>query len=1079
MPQVRGTSAALNPSCCNVERRDFIKITALGVAAALAPGVRAMAGPFEASDFGKLVPADKKLSAEWVKSLVARGERTLYRGVELEKIGMPIGGICAGQLYLGGDGKLWHWDIFNKHAGTGAEHYEKPLKPASPLEQGFALKVSAGGKSQTRTLDRSGFKDITFCGEYPIGFVEYRDATLPVAVSLGAFSPFIPLNADDSSFPATVMRFTLKNTGAEKIDAEIAGWIENAVCLHTAKPGEIVRRNRVVRTDGMTFLECSAEAAMSDAKAARPEIVFEDFEKETYEGWTAEGTAFGAGPFERAKIPKYQGDVGGEGKRVVNSHASAPGGDLGAKDNATGKLTSREFRIGRRFITFLIGGGNNPGQTCLNLLVDGKSVRSATGKNENKMHGEHFDVREFEGKTARIEIVDDKQGGWGNIGVDRIVFTDTMGNSDPVGNRHDFGTMGIALLGDGSDRNTGFQPVRQAGILPAGAGQQQAGSLSSAIPALPPGKFADEIFSNAAAENETAKTAPDKLVGGLIRKLALAPGESKTVTFVVAWHFPNHRLDPVKTSEGRHYAARFTDAKAVAEHVAKNIEPLTAQTRLWHDTWYDSTLPHWFLDRTFLNASILASSTCHWFGDGRFYAWEGVGCCEGTCTHVWHYAHAAARIFPQLERDLRERTDFGLALDEQSGVVRFRGDGAGLAIDGQAGVILRVLREHQMSADDAFLKRNWPKIKRALQCLIEQPGGANGLLDGSQHNTLDTNWFGPVAWLNSLYLAALRAGETMAREVGDDAFAKQCADIFQKGNAAHVAQLFNGEYFINKPDPKHAEAINSGTGCEIDQVMGQAWASQVALGRVLPEKETRAALRALWRYNFAPDVGPYRAANKPGRWYAMPGEGGLLMCSFPRADWDYKKASGKGADWAAGYFNECMNGFEYQVAGHMIAEGMVLEGLAITRMVHDRYHASRRNPWNEVECGDHYARSMASYGVFLAACGYEYNGPSGHIGFAPRITPENFRAAFTAAEGWGTFSQKAAGGRMQAEILMRFGKLRVRSISLAMQNARAVSVTVNGKKIAATVKTSAGRAWIELGADSVLDAGGKMEIILS
>ena len=111
------------------------------------------------------------------------------------------------------------------------------------------------------------------------------------------------------------------------------------------------------------------------------------------------------------------------------------------------------------------------------------------------------------------------------------------------------------------------------------------------------------------------------------------------------------------------------------------------------------------------------------------------------------------------------------------------------------------------------------------------------------------------------------------------------------------------------------------------------------------------------------------------------------MCTFPRSDWDYEQAKGKGADWAAGYFNECMNGFEYQVAGHMIWEGMVTEGLAVARAVHDRYHPSRRNPWNEVECGDHYARSMASYGVFLAACGFEYHGPKGHLGLRPADSP--------------------------------------------------------------------------------------------
>jgi non-lysosomal glucosylceramidase len=128
---------------------------------------------------------------------------------------------------------------------------------------------------------------------------------------------------------------------------------------------------------------------------------------------------------------------------------------------------------------------------------------------------------------------------------------------------------------------------------------------------------------------------------------------------------------------------------------------------------------------------------------------------------------------------------------------------------------------------------------------------------------------------------------------------------------------------------------------------------------------------------------------------------GLLMCTFPRRDWDYAQARGKGQDWAAGYFNECMNGFEYQAAGHMIREGLTLEGLAVTRAVHDRYHASRRNPWNEVECGDHYARSMASYGVYLAACGFEYHGPRSISVSRRRLSPENFKCAFTSAEGWG------------------------------------------------------------------------------
>jgi uncharacterized protein (DUF608 family) len=1008
-----------------------------------------MAGPFRQSDFEKMVPADKKLNPDWVRSLTARGERAVWRGAELEKIGMPVGGICSGQLYLGGDGKLWHWDIFNKHVGTGDGHYRNPLKPASPLDQGFALRVRSGDKTVVRTLDRAGFADVRFCGEYPIGFVEYRDDAVPVAVSLEAFSPFVPLDTAESSLPATVFRFTLKNTGAAKVDMELAGWLENAVCLHSKADG--LRRNTILETAAATVLECSiGDAARKEEPSSRPDILFEDFEKETYEGWTAEGTAFGAGPLEKAKIPAYQGDVGSRGRRLVNSHNTRQGEDVGRGDAHTGTLTSRAFTIERNFITFLVGGGGHKDKTCVQFLVDGKVVDSVTGKNDNKMFSHAFDVRAHAGKKARIRIVDQESGGWGNIGVDHIVFSDNPGKPPAaLKDQPDFGTMTLALLGP-------REGVRAAAALPEGA--------------LP-----EAVFAGGAGE--PARPMGQKLVGALVRTVKLDPGAEAQVTFAVAWHFPNLRLK----DGGRFYATRFPSAVAVAEHLAKNLDALAAQTRLWHDTWYDSTLPWWFLDRTFLNTSILATSTCFRFATGRFYGWEGVGCCEGTCTHVWHYAQAVGRLFPDLERDLRERTDFGIAFDRTSGVVRFRGEAAGLAVDGQAGVVLRSYREHQMSADDSFLRKNWPSIRKALECLMDRDGDDDGFIEGGQHNTLDADWFGPVAWLIGMYLAALAAGEAMAKETGDDAFARRCRTILEKGRKRLAADLFEDGYFINKPDPKRPDAINSGTGCHIDQVLGQAWAFQVGLDRVIPEAETRSALKSLWRYNFSPDVGPYRAANKPGRWYAMPGEAGLLMCTFPRADWNYAKAKGKGPDWAAGYFNECMNGFEYQVAAHMIWEGMLTEGLAITRAVHDRYHPARRNPWNEVECGDHYARSMASYGVYLAACGFEYHGPKGHIGFAPRLTPEDFRAAFTAAEGWGTFSQKREAGVQKEMIAVKHGKLRMKTLAFELpEGARPgqVAVSAAGRAVPATIREEKGRATVTLGAETTLVAGQSLEITI-
>jgi hypothetical protein len=182
------------------------------------------------------------------------------------------------------------------------------------------------------------------------------------------------------------------------------------------------------------------------------------------------------------------------------------------------------------------------------------------------------------------------------------------------------------------------------------------------------------------------------------------------------------------------------------------------------------------------------------------------------------------------------------------------------------------------------------------------------------------------------------------------------------------------------------------------------------------------------------------------------------------------------------YLNECMTGFEYQVAGHMIWEGMVEEGLAITRTIHDRYHAARRNPWNEVECGDHYARAMASYGVFLSACGYEYHGPKGRLAFAPRLMLENFRAAFTTAEGWGSFIQRRDSAGQHETLELKWGSLRLRSLAFALSENTApktVIIVANGAELACQHRVEQGKIAIELAADTFLQAGQKMVITIA
>jgi len=1062
----------LRGSPVGVRRREFLKLAGAASAALAFCPMPLMAGPFDEGDWNQIIPADKQLHADWVKALFERGAPTSYtksRG-ELRYIGMPVGGICCGTLYLGGDGRLWNWDIFNQKiegslptalrwedlgidfANTNGTlrsrdgaRYVKPavLEDSQEIKQGFALRVESSGQTETRPLDASGWAEVKFTGQYPIGTVEYSDPASPVAVKLEAFSPFIPLDADDSGLPATVFHFTVTNRSARKVTAQLAGWLQNATSFYSAKPGAGQRCNTVQPGKQATMVAMEFKPAKPAAASQRPDVVVEDFEK-GYGGWQVEGAAFGSQPLSRAVIPPYQGNLGGEGGKVVNSHASAPGNSIEEKDNQTGKLISAPFKLQRKFLAFYIGGGRRE-DASLRLLVDGKVVRTATGHDGNRMRREALDIVEFAGREAVIEIVDDAKGGWGNIGVDHIVQTDEVKAEVPLDQQSDFGTMSLAVVGKGK-----ANPNVSVAELPGAA------------------------FAKATSETAEAEIP----VGAIAQQQTIAPGKSAEFRFVLAWHFPKTTLPCPDAKTGNYYSTRFSHATAVAAYVAKELSRLESLTRLWRDTWYDSTLPHWFLERTFVNTSILATTTAHRFASGRFWGWEGIGCCEGTCTHVWHYAQAMGRIFPELERDQRERVDFGVGFADSNGMVRHRGEGTGPAIDGHCGRILGVWREHQMSPDGEFLKRVWPRVKAAAEHIIQHDQDGDGILDGAQENTLDAAWYGQIAWITSLTLTALRAVEEMAKEEGDPAFAARCRAQYKKARASVESKLFNGEYFIQIADPKREKSLGTYEACHIDQVHGQSWAWQVNLGRVLDRQKTLSALRALWKYNFAPDVGPFRKKFTAGRPYALAGDAGLVMTANPKL---IPNVYGL-PSWQIGYFNECMSGFEHQAASHMVAEGMVLEGFAITRAIHDRYHAARRNPFNEIECSDHYARAMASYGTFISTCGFETHGPSGRIGFAPRLTPENFRAPFTAAGGWGTYEQERAGRTQVHSLAVKHGKVRVRTLAVELATGASVSsvtVVIGGRVLPARVTQDGSRLEVTFDEKQLLTAKAKLEISIA
>lgn len=941
------------------------------------------------------VPADKKLTAAWKKSLTARGTKEVWSGKELDSIGMPIGGIAAGQMYLCGDGTLGCWEIFNKHdfQSYGSTSYAKRDVP-KPVEFGFALKV----EDKVWNLDKTGFKNVTFEGTHPMAKVTYSDPDCPIEATLVAYTPFIPMNEKDSGLPATFFEFEFKNTSSRPVSFEIIGSLENAVARSGEKsPGDRKRHSKAFQYETATILVHSADPAKDEfgieSDDPRPAILLAGFEDGNYGSWKLEGEAFGTAPAQ-GTLPDQNPVSDFEGKGLVNTFFKG--------DGTKGRLTSPEFPIQRKYLNFKIGGGNHPDQECVNLIVDGKVVRTATGLNDEKLLWETWSVDEYNGKLGKIEIVDQATGGWGHINVDHIELSDRIRSRADVqarrgNNNLDQGTLALGLLNGPKiswDHTYGLAE-----------------------------RFVGVITSDAKV---------------------LSPGKAASATFVLGWHFPHHR-------RGRQYANWFKSAGDVVMYGHVNHTRLKRDTKLWRDTYYDSTLPYWLLDRLHSTMGNLATGTTEWWESGRFWAWEGVVCCSGTCTHVWNYEHGLARLWPSIERNVRERQDFGEAFDEKTGLVGFRSDRQ-YAADGQCGTVLKAYREHLISADDKFLSRNWPKIKKSLEFLIAHDTNGDGMIEDAQPNTYDIDFFGANTFVGALYLAALRAGEEMARELGETDFANDCHELFEKGSAATVQQLWNGEYFIQDVDQSVHKEFQYGPGCLSDQLFGQGWAHQVGLGHLYPADKVKTALSSVWKYNWAPDVEAQNKRWKPERPFAVPGEAGLFICTWP--------TGGREKD-PVRYRDEVWTGIEYQVAGHMIWEGMVEEGLSICKAIHERYHPAKRNPYNEVECSDHYARAMASWGVLTALSGFEYHGPKGRIGFSPKVTPTNFRSPFTVADGWGTFEQRVQGTVMTAKLTLKFGVLALERVVLDALVKGVALVKLAGKTVPARTVLTDGRLSVE------------------
>jgi uncharacterized protein (DUF608 family) len=534
---------------------------------------------------------------------------------------------------------------------------------------------------------------------------------------------------------------------------------------------------------------------------------------------------------------------------------------------------------------------------------------------------------------------------------------------------------------------------------------------------------------------------PDKRsdVGTLGLVATIGPGEEVTLPFILSWNFPNvlNYFDVVPEQRGKlyknHYAERFKDSWEAAEYLQANLDRLEKGSRRFHDAFFSSTLPPYVLEAVSSQAAIIRTPTCFWLEGGKFFGFEGcsdqTGCCPLNCAHVWNYEQSLAFLFPSLERSMRE-TDF-LNNVKPDGAMVFRTSlplGSGVfwnfkpAADGQMGRIISLYRDWQISGDTAWLTKLWPKAKKAMEyAWVSWDANKDGLIEGEQHNTYDIEFYGPNSMIGAFYLGALKASADMAVAMTDWPAAAAFRALYDKGRKAYDAILWNGEYYVQKYDRVMEKKYQYGEGCLSDQLLGQ-WLGMVSgLGRYLPQERLRSALGAIYTHNFMPD---FRNFSNVQRTYALADEKGLLLCSWPK---------GGRPPLPFPYSDEVWTGIEYHVASHLIYEGLVQEGLSVVRAARDRYDGRRRNPWDEVECGHHYARAMSSWGVLLALGGFSYSGPEMRMGFDPKIEADDFRTVWTTGSGWGTYAQKITDGKTAGLTLeTSSGELTLKELSLSL-----------------------------------------------
>lgn len=1001
--------------------------------------------------------------------------------------GIPLGGMGAGTFEIRADGRMYEWQIFNNWAST----------LALP-DTFFGIHTSGGGRApMARRLetvtDTSApgmpVEQITFEGGFPFAKLAYDDADLPVQTTLTAWSPFIPHNPRDSGLPAALFTFQVTNRTAQPVKASVLASVRNYIGLQ-----DDAGHNVLERSDRMTAIQMRPNSHTVTAAVSRPVRVLVLMEggddsqalRDALGGvpgltfdWPDIGTGAITLPVQSAEALKSRYDVIWIGEIA---HARDVLGD-------TNMMMIRDaVRLG---VGLLVVGGWDAfygHDTDRWAHLNGTPIEEAlpvTFADHPDATGQATRAHRTASAPFPAMPTDLQFGGYSRVasvkpGAQTLLTADDGAPLLVVGK---FGQGRTAVWAAGAlggwvpadwDRATFFRSLTTwlggAAYTP-GAGVHPLDSAygTMTLAALNPDALAatewndgaklwPEFAAHGTLTGQTV-TSDEYRNGALAQQVALAPHETKSVTFVLAWHFPNHYdTTPQHNFLGHQYSHWFANSDDVArEAVARHAEWYTA-SRAFRDSLYASTLPPKVADA--INAQLTTfSKETWWVEDGTWAVWEGMGCCGLQTLDVGFYGSTPiALFFPEQERmamrlSARHQNAQGKMPHFFPG--NFIQPDAWDKIDLMPKFALMVYRDYQWSGDLDYLKEMWPVIKRAMAYDQGTDQNHDWLPDDQGSDETYDTWpmEGTTSYVSSLWLAALTASIRMAEVLGDDAAQADYTHWLEQGQKSFDAELWNGHYY------QMSRSIGDGhqsTGIMLAGMVGQWVAHLCDLGYVFPPDKVRAHNLAAFRY--------CRQATRPGMPLVNPQDG----IAYVNANWpDGSGPKGEG-QWSAPW-----TGIEYMYASALGFEGLTDQAVTVVSDVYDRY-VKRRAPWDHIECGDHYYRPLGVWAVLLSLQGFRWDATRYSLGFTPRIQPNDHRSLFCTAAGWGDYYAQTQGKRRQHRLVLKSGTLPLRELTFGLsahegsQPGAHLIVLHQGQPIHATAVPADGRLAIRFAAPLLL-----------